>query len=258
MATFCPIMQYHSEYNHHRQPCNDRTPWNIQERTGDDDVIPTFRFFANLRMNLLPYIISEAWHSSRTGIPMMRAVALEFPTDANCRQFPYQYLFGSALLVAPVFEEGVSQWPVYLPVGDWYDFWTGEHYEGGQVLNYAVPKECIPVFVRGGTILPLNLDDTFSLGNDVGNAVDQYQKLCFKVYPQQSRTYTWYSSDQRQTYDLSYIQDVEKSNLSVNFPLADCPFVLKVPASAPSTIILNGELLADAGERTANGWRLYR
>ncbi|WP_420627995.1 TIM-barrel domain-containing protein [Candidatus Leptofilum sp.] len=186
MATFCPIMQYHSEYNHHRRPSNDRTPWNIQERTGDTDVIPTFRFFANLRMNLLPYIISEAWLSSQTGIPMMRALSLAFPTDAQCHQFPYQYLFGSALLVAPVVEEGVSQWPVYLPAGDWYDFWMGEDYAGDQTLDYTVPKERIPVFVRGGTILPLNLDDSFALGGDVGNIVDQCHNLCFRIYPDQA------------------------------------------------------------------------
>ncbi len=149
MATFCPIMQYHSEYNHHRLPSNDRTHWNIQERTGDGDVIPTFRFFANLRLNLLPFITSEAYHSSQTGIPMMRALPLAFPTDDSCHQFPYQYLFGSALLVAPVVEEGVSNWPVYLPAGDWYDFWTDEHYSGEQVINYSVPKARIPVFVRG-------------------------------------------------------------------------------------------------------------
>ncbi len=258
MAAFCPIMQYHSEYNHHRRPCNDRTPWNIQERTGDDDVIPTFRFFANLRMNLLPYIISEAWHSSRTGIPMMRALSLEFPADANCRQFPYQYLFGSALLVAPVVEEGVSDWPVYLPVGDWYDFWTGEHYEGGQVINYSVPKERIPVFVRAGTILPLNLDDSFSLGSDVKNDVEQYQNLCFKIYPQQNGLCIWYDGVQRQTYELNYVQGVNENSLSVNIPLTSHSFSLQVPARKLANITLNGNLLSHEGKQTENGWRLYQ
>lgn len=188
MAAFCPIMQYHSEYNHHRQPSNDRTPWNIQARTGDTDVVPIFRFFANLRMNLLPYIMDEAWHSSQTGIPMMRTLSLEFSSDDVCRQFPYQYMFGSALLVAPVVEEGVNQCPVYLPDGEWYDFWTDELYIGGQVINYPVSKGQIPVFVRDGTILPLNLDDSFLLGSHVGNDVEEYQNLCFKIYSQEDST----------------------------------------------------------------------
>ncbi len=226
MATFCPIMQYHSEYNHHRQPSNDRTPWNIQERTGNTDVVPIFRFFANLRMNLLPYIMSEAWHSSQTGVPMMRALAIEFPTDANCREFPYQYLFGSALLIAPVVEEDVSQWPVYLPGGNWYDFWTGDCYEGGQVIKFTVPKEHIPVFVRDGTILPLNLNDSFALGSDVGNRVDQFQNLCFKIYPEQKHPYTWYDFVKGQACELSYVQTEREGGLRSSTSLPDHAIVL--------------------------------
>ncbi len=159
MAAFCPIMQYHSEYNHHRQPSNDRTPWNIQERTGDETVIPTFRFLNDVRLKLRPYIEYEALQSSLIGIPMMRALSLAFPTDRQCRQFPYQYMFGSALLVAPVVAEGVSKWPLYLPTGEWRDLWTGEQYNGGQVIHYDVSTIKIPVFVRAGVDLPINLDD---------------------------------------------------------------------------------------------------
>ncbi|PIE81449.1 MAG: hypothetical protein CSA11_03675 [Chloroflexi bacterium] len=257
MATFCPIMQYHSEYNHHRQPSNDRTPWNIQERTGDHHVIPTFRFLANVRMNLLPYIMSEAWHSSQTGMPMMRALPLAFPSDPACRQFPYQYLFGSALLIAPVVAEGASQWPVYLPAGEWYDFWTGEHYTGGQVLNYAVPKAQIPVFVRGGTLLPLNLDKSYSLGHDVGNTVTQYQNLSFRIYPHQGGTYIWYDYVQEQTYKLSWEKNASENGLQVDFPAIAHTFSLQWLTSSPPDIILNGELVPPADKLTEDGWRVY-
>lgn len=81
MACFCPIMQYHSEFNEHRQPSRDRTPWNIQARTGDPDVIPIFRQFAKLRMKLLPYIYEEARKASETGVPLMRALPIEYPGD---------------------------------------------------------------------------------------------------------------------------------------------------------------------------------
>src|SRR6185436_5546113 len=94
MATFCPIMQYHAEYNNHQLPSRDRTPWNIQDRTGDEAVIRTYRFYANVRMNLMPYLISEARHCVDTGQPMMRALALAYPNDPTCAQFPYEYQFG--------------------------------------------------------------------------------------------------------------------------------------------------------------------
>ena len=198
MAAFCPIMQYHSEFNHHTVPCVDRTPWNMQDRTGDPDVLPIFRFYANLRMNLLPYIWSEAIKSSRSGLPMMRALPLEFPEDERARAFAYQYLFGEALLVAPVAWEGQKQQDVYLPEGLWYDFWTGERHQGSQVLTVPTPKKHIPVFVRGGTVLALRLAADGELGSFVGNTVDVEALPAFRVYPgSRPSEFTWFADPDR-------------------------------------------------------------
>ncbi len=162
MAAFCPIMQYHSEFNQHREPNHDRTPWNIQERTGDERVVPIFREFVNLRHNLMPYIWQEAQIAAETGQPMMRALAL---MDANAS--PYQYMFGRDLLITPVTEAGASSWPVYLPEGQWCDLWTGEGYQGGETHQIAAPLERIPVFVRAGASIPLNLPEQGKLGDEV-------------------------------------------------------------------------------------------
>ena len=147
MAAFCPIMQYHSEFNQHREPCHDRTPWNIRARTGDQRVIPAFRHFVNTRHNLMPYIWQEAQHAARTGQPMMRALGL-WHREAS----PYQYFFGRDLLVCPVVEEGASAWSAYLPGGDWFDLWTGERFAGGRQVTVPAPLDCIPVFVRAGAM----------------------------------------------------------------------------------------------------------
>lgn len=161
MAAFCPIFQYHSEYNAHREP-RDRTPWNIQDRTGDERVIPTFRFFNNVRHNLMPYIWQEAQHSAATGEPMMRAARL---TDPNASD--YQYFFGRDLLVCPVTEPGLTQASIYLPTGDWYDLWTSQRYSGGQRIIVDVPLDRIPVFVRAGARIPVNLGEGGQLGEAV-------------------------------------------------------------------------------------------
>jgi alpha-glucosidase (family GH31 glycosyl hydrolase) len=150
MAAFCPIMQYHSEFNQHREPCRDRTPWNVQARTGDEQVIPIFRWFVNVRHNLMPYIWQEAQHAARTGQPMMRALAL-WQRDAS----PYHYFFGRDLLVCPVVEAGVTTWPVDLPEGDWIDFWTHERCAGGRTAQVPAPLDRIPVFVRAGAAIPV-------------------------------------------------------------------------------------------------------
>jgi alpha-glucosidase (family GH31 glycosyl hydrolase) len=148
MAAFCPIMQYHSEFNQHREPCHDRTPWNIQERSGDTRVIATFRYFVNVRHNLMPYIWQEAQYAAQTGQPMMRALGL-WERDAS----PYHYFFGRDLLVCPVVEEGATSSSVRLPEGDWYDFWTHERLTG--TVQVVVPLDRIPVFVRAGASVPV-------------------------------------------------------------------------------------------------------
>lgn len=149
MATFCPVMQYHSEYNAHRRPSNDRTPWNIQQRTGDQRVIPIFRHFAELRHLLLPYILEEARHSAASGEPMMRALKLWHPQAGD-----YEYFFGRDLLVSPVVQPGAAHWAVYLPQGTWYDLWDRQPFSGGRQVEVPAPLDRIPVFVREGADIP--------------------------------------------------------------------------------------------------------
>lgn len=150
MACFCPIMQYHSEFAEHRVPSRDRTPWNIAERTGDERVLTVFRRYAQLRERLVPYLAEQAALSVENGRPLMRALAFEWPDDSEVWRYPYQYLLGDELLVAPVVQPGATSWPVYLPAGDWTDFWTGRESQGSQVVVCDSPIEGIPVFLRQG------------------------------------------------------------------------------------------------------------
>jgi hypothetical protein len=129
MACFCPIMQYHSEFNHHRHPSRDRTPWNIADRTGTASVLSTFREFAQLRETLVPYLVEQAHVAVATGRPLMRPLFVDH-ADETVWDWPWQYQLGDDLLVAPVVEPGVTEWPVYLPAGTWQDFFTGEVHHG--------------------------------------------------------------------------------------------------------------------------------
>lgn len=174
MATFCPIMQYHSDFNAHREPAIFRTPWNIQERTGDERVIPTFRFFTNVRRNLIPYIWQEAQYAAESGEPMMRAMAFTDPAAS-----PYQYFFGRDLLVCPITDPDAESWPVYLPEGVWYDLWTGEDMTGGRTVDVAAPLDRIPVYVREGAVIPMNLGDDLRLGAPVSFSAEPTTRLTF-------------------------------------------------------------------------------
>jgi len=148
MAAFCPVMQYHSELNDHRRPLRDRTPWNIAERTGHPEVIDIYRKFAHLRMRLLPYIMAEARHCAETGDPLMRPLFLDWPDDPQAWQVSDQYSFGRALLVAPVIEPGGVERRLYLPSGEWQDFWNGTPVFGEGWITVPAPLDRIPVYRR--------------------------------------------------------------------------------------------------------------
>lgn len=189
-AAFSPVMQIHSEAAGDPQPSQARTPWNIAEQKGNDVCLETYRFYANLRMNLLPYIYTEAKWSAETGEPMMRSMAYAFPQDKDAAKYEFQYMFGRDLLVAPATKANVKRADIYLPDGVWYDFFTGERYEGG---IHSIPADVneIPVFVREGTIIPINTDESGALGSYVGNSCTEYNNQTYISFPGDGE-YTWY------------------------------------------------------------------
>lgn len=114
------------------------------------------RSMLNLRYRLMPYIYSEAWQISKNGSTMMRPLVMDFSKDTNALKQAYQYMFGKAMLIAPVTEAGIEDMNVYLPKSSgWYDFWTGKRFNGGQSIKTATSQDKIPVFVKAGSIIPM-------------------------------------------------------------------------------------------------------
>lgn len=181
MAAFCPVMQYHAETKGEFN--QDRTPWNIAERTGKPEVIALYKKYADLRMNLLPYIYAQAIVSSREGVPMMRAMFVAYPHDPACRTLDGQYLFGDSLLVAPVVEEGQFTKNVYFPEGRWMPlFGESVAQEGNRYATVRADLGDIPVYIRENGVVPLNLDASLRLCSHVGNRVDRYERLVFCLH----------------------------------------------------------------------------
>jgi alpha-glucosidase (family GH31 glycosyl hydrolase) len=191
MAAFCPIMQYHSEYTPPGAPSKDRTPWHIQAYTGDDRVVALYRFFARLRMNLLPYIVSEAAHCVASGEPLLRPLLLDDPDDPQTWRIQDQYRFGRDLLVAPIVEEGATTRRLYLPRGRWHDLWDAGALEGGRWIEVDAPLDRIPVYVRAGAVLPLRLGALGAFGDDMGNTIDPTAPVTLWVYPAGRSSYEW-------------------------------------------------------------------
>ena len=147
MAAFCPIMQFHSEYNHHQLPSNDRSPWNLAKRHNAPELLSIFREFGELRMKLLPYLSVEGEMAIATGRPLMAGLFFDYPEDREIWQVPHQYLLGRYLLICPVTEAEAVRWKAYLPAGDWIDFWDSTEYQGGCWIEVDVPLNRIPVFI---------------------------------------------------------------------------------------------------------------
>jgi alpha-D-xyloside xylohydrolase len=109
-----------------------------------------------MRERLRPYIMEQMHRAHETGIPPMRPLFVDFPTDPVCYQLEDEYLFGSDLLVAPVVEAEARSRNVYLPgPSRWTNAWTGETLEGGQWITAEAPINRIPLFLRGDVQLPI-------------------------------------------------------------------------------------------------------
>ncbi|QII50615.1 alpha-xylosidase [Bacillus paralicheniformis] len=126
-----------------------RVPWLFDEEAAD-----VMRYFVKLKHRLMPYLYAAAHEAHDEGIPMMRAMLLEFPGDNTCHWLDRQYMLGGRLLVAPVFQEnGAVRY--YLPKGTWTHLLTGKETEGGEWKEEQYGYMGLPLFVRENTLLPL-------------------------------------------------------------------------------------------------------
>ncbi|HEX4813605.1 MAG TPA: TIM-barrel domain-containing protein [Nonomuraea sp.] len=234
-ATFSPIMQYHSE-KANPGTSEARTPWNAQARTGDPRVLPAFRRFAHVRMNLIPYLYTEARASAASGAPMMRAMSFAFPGDAAAAPLDQQYAFGSQLLVAPITAAGATSKDVYVPAGEWHDLWNGGRFTGPGVKTYHAALDAIPVYARPGAIVPLNLNDDYELGGPIGNSVTDYANLTFRIYPSGTTTYAYFEDAADATRALTCAENWPAHQVVVTVPPLTTPSTLQVATTEPAFV----------------------
>jgi alpha-glucosidase/alpha-D-xyloside xylohydrolase len=148
-----------------------RLPWGwntgetgpVEERVVPDlselhnaEVEPICRKFLELRYRLLPYNYTLVREACDTGLPPMRALWLHYSGDPEAVKLGDEYLWGRDILVAPVVEKGAKSRRVYLPAGDWFDWWTGKKVEGKKWIDREVDLATMPLYVRAGAIVPLD------------------------------------------------------------------------------------------------------
>lgn len=128
----------------------DQEPWSF-----GNNFTPSAKAAIELRYKLLPYLYTAFWQYVQKGTPMIRSLVFCDQNDKNCIDAEVEFMFGDHLLVAPVTAPTIKKVSVYLPKGEWLDYWTGEQYTGGQHIKYSIANlEKFPLFVRAGSIIP--------------------------------------------------------------------------------------------------------
>ncbi len=145
MAVFHPFFRTHSSGDH-----GDKEPWAFGEPYTD-----IVRNFIEFRYKLIPYIYSTFWQYASGATPMIRPFHLLAQDNHESHFREEEFMLGDSFLICPVSASGISKRTMYLPRGDWYNFWTREKLEGRQEIEVATPLDQIPLFVRAGAVVPM-------------------------------------------------------------------------------------------------------
>ena len=244
-GAFNPLSRIHHEGN------NAVEPWLFGE-----EAERIAKKTIELKYRLFPYIYTYAREAHDTGMPLMRALVLEYPDDSEAANLDSEFMFGEELLVAPVLEEGAAFKKVYLPEGDWLDFNNPQNtFTGNQWIDYPVELETIPMFVKEGAIIP-----QMPVMQFIGQRVDYpllisvfpagiNKKASFNVYEDDGETNN-YKSDvfvKRKIQCLTKRTGLEiicKEAVSNGFAAQNRNLVYQVHmAKKPASVLLSGKQL---------------
>jgi alpha-glucosidase (family GH31 glycosyl hydrolase) len=193
----------------------------------DDGTTNAFRNAARAHAALQPYLYSVAAEASQTGLPVMRYMALEAPDDPRAWQEDQSFFLGPNLLVAPVVDAGATSRRVYLPAGEWVDYWRGTLYTGGQEITVAAPLDASgpPVFVRAGAIVPLATEHDSLVPTTNSNVTVWNGDLVVRIFPTGPQgtaqsAFTLYDGTRLRWSDgaLSIDGNARPRNIEVRFP----------------------------------------
>jgi alpha-glucosidase len=176
-GAFCPLCRPHGDQTELREP------WQFGA-----EIEAICRKYLELRYRMLPYTYTALHQACTSGIPIMRPLVLDFPQDPAVLNISDEYLFGPEVLVAPIMDEGATHRKVYLPAGEWIDFWNDTAYSGPKWIEVAAPLDTLPLFVRQGAIIPLGPAMQYSSERGL-------EPLTIEIYRGAERSFTLYEDD---------------------------------------------------------------
>jgi len=211
--------------------------------TGAGSLVAIASAAAKTHHDLIPYTYSLAALNMQTGVPIMRAMVLEFPSDANVQTLATQYMFGPGLLVAPIFTSGATSRNVYLPAGHWLDYnnRTTHYTSTGATTSVAAPVGTVPVFVREGAIIPrgdiVQSNNNWSWSSAAGTIWTPALRIeCFPAITGTS-SFSYYDGT-----GFSMIACTTTANVGIQITVGNFTYAgtLDVYCSQPTAVTLNG------------------
>ncbi|WMN06314.1 glycoside hydrolase family 31 protein [Marivirga arenosa] len=145
MATFHPFFRTHSSGDH-----GDKEPWQFEEK-----YLNIVRRFIEFRYELMPYIYTTFWRYTEYATPMLKSISMAYQHDTETLDREEEFLLGNHLLICPVSEPKVKDRIVYIPEGNWYNYWTDELVYGKKEVKVLTPLDQIPLFVKEGAVIPM-------------------------------------------------------------------------------------------------------
>ncbi len=237
-GAFSPIMEVGGKGTHE--------PWKFDEET-----VKICRYYATLRTELQPYFDHLAQQASETGAPLVRPLAWEFPKDQDACIQDYEYLLGRSFLVAPMVEDATAR-DIYLPEGNWVDYWTSDIINGpARLEGYPAPLDRLPLFIRAGAIIPMEVEkDLTGHGGVWSKGV-----LTLDIYPRESSSLR-YSRSIGISPSEHYMVAVKGKKVTMRLPSGENTTLLRILCDPPKSVVKNGRNLAYSAVplETGEGW----
>jgi alpha-glucosidase/alpha-D-xyloside xylohydrolase len=215
-AAFCPLFRSHGRTWHLHLPWG----WNtgetgpVESKPAPDAaelhnaaVEPVCQKYLNLRYQLMPYTYTLVREAHDSGLPLMRALWLQYPKDPQAVKLGDEYLWGRDLLIAPVTEKSATSRRIYLPAGDWYDWWTNQKISGNRWVDRPVDLATMPIYVRAGAIVPLG-----PVRQYVSEPVEGPTSL--EIFPGANGEFTLYDDDGE---SLRYLDGSNRQSVWIRF-----------------------------------------
>lgn len=161
---FLSIIQDYTKLTHANQKLSMRPLNNKEIENYDNKITELLSNHKTLYDRLMPYIYSSFYQMHKTGVPVIRPLVMHYPHDENTYQIDDQYMLGDNIMVCPIVSQKDEEHPIYLPSGEWYDFWTGDKYNGKRDIVVEEPIERLPIFVRSAGIIPMQTNMEYAEG----------------------------------------------------------------------------------------------